>query len=129
MIHKYITSEGGDYLSNHKLTHCEIVYDQFCCLDCTKSLCLEIKNKMSVINKLYNLVKTLNLNDDNEGKWNGVSTDLIRTLTDLFFITIGEKSSTNIPLSKMYHLRKIAKLTRLYVPMNLELGGYPPYSD
>ena len=34
---KYITSEGGDDLSNQKLTNFEIEYDQFCCLDCTKS--------------------------------------------------------------------------------------------
>ena len=33
---KYITSEGGDDLSNQKLTHCETEYDQFCCSDCTK---------------------------------------------------------------------------------------------
>ena len=43
---KYITSEGGDNLSNQKLTNCEIEYDQFFCSDCTKTLCLEIKNKM-----------------------------------------------------------------------------------
>ena len=46
---------------------------------------------MSVINKLYNLVKTLNINDDNEENCCGVSTDFIRKLTDLFFITIGKK--------------------------------------
>ena len=42
---KDITSEGGDNLSNHKWTNCEIEYDQFCCSYCTTSLCLEIKNK------------------------------------------------------------------------------------
>ena len=47
---KYITSEGGEDLSNQKLTNCDIEYDQFCCSDCNKSLCLEIKNKMSVLN-------------------------------------------------------------------------------
>ena len=41
---KYITSKGGDKLSNHKWTNCDIEYDQVCCSDCTKSLCLEIKN-------------------------------------------------------------------------------------
>ena len=44
---KFVTSEGGDDSSNQKLTNCEIEYDQFCCSDCTKSLCLEIKRKMS----------------------------------------------------------------------------------
>ena len=42
-------SEGGEDLSNQKWTNCEIEYDQFCCSDCTKSLCLEIKNKMSAL--------------------------------------------------------------------------------
>ena len=50
--HKYITSEGGDNLSNHKLTNCEIEYYQFFCSDCTKSQCLYINNKMSVLGKL-----------------------------------------------------------------------------
>ena len=94
---KYITSEGGDNLSNQKFTNCEIEYDQFCCSDCTESLCLEIKKKMSVLEKLYNLVKTLNINDYNEKSCHGVSTYFIRKLTDLFFITIGEKALTNIP--------------------------------
>ena len=126
---KYIPSQGGDNLSNQKLTNCEIEYDQFCCTYCTKSLCLEIKKKMNVLNKLYNLVKTLNMNDENQEKCYGVSIDFIRKLTDLFFITIGEKSSTNIPLSKMYHLRKIAALTRLYGPLYLYFYDYPPYYD
>ena len=52
---------------------------------------------MGVLEKLYNLVKTLNINDDNEEKCCGVSTDFIRKLTDLFFITIGEKASTKTP--------------------------------
>ena len=84
---------------------------------------------MTVLGKLYYLVKTLNMNDDNEEKCYGVSNDLIIKLTDLFFITIGEKASTNIQLSKMYRLRKISTLTRLYGPMYLELDEYPPYSD
>ena len=46
---------------------------------------------MGLLEKLYNLVKTLNMNDDNEGKCYGVSTDFISKLTDLFFIIIGEK--------------------------------------
>ena len=84
---------------------------------------------MSVLKKLYNLVKTLNKNDDNEGKCYVVSTDFIRKLKDLFFITIGEKASTKIPLGKVYILRKSATLTHLYGPMYLELGDYPPYSN
>ena len=44
-------------------------------------------------------------------------------------MTIGEKSLTNIPLRKIYRLRKSATLTRLYGPMYLELEDYPPYSD
>ena len=90
------------------------------------ALCMHT-NKMIVIGKLYNLVKTLNMNDDNDEKCNGVSTDFIRKLTDLFFITIGEKALTNIPLRKMYRLRKSATLTHLYEPMYLELDEYPPY--
>ena len=49
--HKYITSEGGENLSNQKLTNCEIEYSQFCCSDCTKSLCFKIKKKMSALKK------------------------------------------------------------------------------
>ena len=64
--HKYITSQGVDNLSNQKWTNCDIEYDPFCCSDCTKSLCLEIKNKVSALKKLYNIVKTLNINDENE---------------------------------------------------------------
>ena len=84
---------------------------------------------MSALESLYNLVKKLNMNDDNDEKCYGVSTDFIRKLTDLFFITIGEKASTNIPLSKIYRLRKSATLTRLYGSMCLELDDYLPYSD
>ena len=46
-----------------------------------------------------------------------------------FFIIIGEKASTNIPLRKMYRVRKGATLTCLYGPMYLQLDDYPPYSD
>ena len=49
---QYITSEGGDNISNKKLTYSEIEYYKFFCSDCTKSVCLEIKNKMSDLNKL-----------------------------------------------------------------------------
>ena len=88
-----------------------------------------MKRKMSALDKLYNLVKTLNMNDDNMEKCCGVSTDFIRKLTDLFFIIIGEKASTNIPLGKMYLLRKSATLKFLYGPMYLQLDNYPPYDD
>ena len=91
-------------------------------------MCLDIKNKISALKKIYNLVKILNINDGNEKKCYCVSTDFIRKLTG-FFITIGEKTSTNIPLSQMYHVRKGATLTRLYVPMYLNLDDYPPFSD
>ena len=84
---------------------------------------------MSAIDKLYTLVKTQNINDDNEENCCGVSTGLIRKLTDLFFTAIGEKASTNIPLSKIHRLRKGAKMTRLYGTMYLELDDYPPYYD
>ena len=94
---KYITSEDGDDLSNRKLTNCEIEYDQFCCSNCTKLLCLEFKKKISALKKLYNLVKTLIMNDSNEEECYGVSTDFIRKLTDFFFITISEKASEEIP--------------------------------
>ena len=94
---KYITSEGGDNLSNQKLTNCEIKYYQFCCSYCTKSLCLDIKKKMSALEKLYNLVKILNMNDDNKEKCCGVSNDFIRKLTDFIFIIIGEKPQQTFP--------------------------------
>ena len=71
----------------------------------------------------------LHFNDDNEGKCYGVSTDFIRKLMDLFFRTIGEKESTNIPFIEMYHLRKNATLTRRYGYMYLEFDDYPPYSN
>ena len=35
-LHKYITSEGGDDLSNQELTNCEIEYDHCFFSDCTK---------------------------------------------------------------------------------------------
>ena len=84
---------------------------------------------MSVIKKLYNLVKTLNINYDNKEKCCVVSTDFIRKLTGFSFITIGKNISTNILLRKMYCLRKSATLTYLYGHMYLELDEYPPYSD
>ena len=79
------------------MTNCEIEYDQFCYSDCTKSLCLEIKKKIIVLDKLYNLFKTLNVNDDDEEKLYGVSTYFIRKMTYLFFINIGEKHQQTSP--------------------------------
>ena len=55
---------------------------------------------MNAIEKLFLLVKTLNMNDDNEEKQYGVSTGFIRKLTDLFFITIGEKNLQKFPWGK-----------------------------
>ena len=81
------------------------------------------------LEKLYNLVKTLNMNDENKEEFCGVSTDFTRKLTGFFFIIIGEKASTNIPLRKMYCLRKSATLTCLYGSIYLELDDYPPYYD
>ena len=84
---------------------------------------------MSALEKCYNLVQTLNTNDDNKQKFCDVSTDFIKKLTDLFFIIIGEKSLTKIPLNKMYRLRKSTTLTCLYGTMHLELDDYPLYSN
>ena len=82
---------------------------------------------MSALYKLYNLVKTLNINKDNRETCCAVPTDFIKELTDFFFIIIGEKDSTNIPFRKMYCLRKSATLTCLYGPTYLELDDYPQY--
>ena len=85
---------------------------------------------MSVIERLHLLVRTLNMNDDdNEAKVCGILTKFIRKLTDLFFLIIGEKASINTPLNRAYYLWKMAKLTCLYVPMYLPLDDYQPYSD
>ena len=71
----------------------------------------------------------MNINDDNEEKGSSVLTDFIKKLTDLFFITIGEKAPTNIPLSTINRWTKSATLTRLYGPMYLELEYQPLYYD
>ena len=84
---------------------------------------------MNVLEKLYLLVRTLNMNDDdNKGKLCGISTKFIKKLMDLFFLIIGEKSLTYIPLNKTNYLRKMVKLTCLYGLMYLPLDDYPPYS-
>ena len=100
--HKYITTEGIEGLSTKKLNNCKLEYNIYWCSDCTKSLCLDINNKITIIKKLYVLVKTLNVNDNNEENIYGVSTDFIRNLTDLFLIIIGEIASINIPLRNIY---------------------------
>ena len=46
-----------------------------------------------------------------------------------FFIIIGEKSSTNVPLTKMYRLRNFSEMTCIYGPMYLQLDDYLPYYD
>ena len=51
-------------------------------------------------------VKILNMNDDNDEKSYGVSTDFVRKLTDFFFITIGEKASTTKNLEKILSPKK-----------------------
>ena len=72
----------------------------------------------------------MKINDDkNKGKLCEILTKFIRKLTHFFFRIIGEKSSTNLPLNNMYYLRKMGKLTCLYVPMNLTLDYYPPHYD
>ena len=80
-----INSEGGDDLSNQKWTYCDIEYDKFCCSYCAKSLCLDIKNKMIVLEKLYNLVKILKINDENEEKCCGVSTHFIKKIDGFLY--------------------------------------------
>ena len=84
---------------------------------------------MSTLDKWYNPVKTLNMNDDNEGERYDVSTDFIRKLTSFFFISISEKAMTNISLSKMYPSRRVATLTCLSGTIFLDFDYYPPYSD
>ena len=84
---------------------------------------------MCALGKLCSIVKKLNMNDDKTENCCSISTYFIRKFTDFFFIIIGEKSSSNIPLRKIYRLRKIAKLTFLYVPMYLQLDDYPPFSN
>ena len=69
------------------------------------------------------------MNNDNEGKCYGVSTDFIRKMTGFFFITIGEESSTNIPFSKMYRFNKKCNNDTFIWNHVIELDDYPPYSD
>ena len=72
----------------------------------------------------------MNMNEDeNEEKLFSISTTFIKKLADFFFIIIGEKASTNLPLNRMYSLNKISKLTCIYGIMYLQLNYYPPYYD
>ena len=80
---------------------------------------------MNVTEKSNLLVRTLNMNDDDpEAKFCGILTNFIRKPTDFFFIIIGEKASTNIPLKKMYYLIKMEKVACLYGPMYLPFDDY-----
>ena len=70
----------------------------FSCQDFTKSVCLYIQNKINVLDKLHLLVRTLNMNDDdNEEKVCGISKKIIGKLTDLFFIIFGENLQQIFP--------------------------------
>ena len=55
---------------------------------------------MIVDKKLYNLVKTLNMNDDNEEKCYGVSTDFIRKLDGFHFHNHWRKSINKLSLDQ-----------------------------
>ena len=78
------TPEGGEDLLHQELTNCDIDYDQYHCSDCSQLLCLEIKNKIKSLDKLYNLVETLNTNNEDIDKCCGVSTDFISKFTNFF---------------------------------------------
>ena len=111
---------------NSEIKNCNIRDDMFSCRYCTRSVCLDIQNKINFIEELYLLVRTLGINDgDNEAKVCGISIRFIRNFTDLFFIIIGEKYSMNILLNKTHCFRKMAKLTCLYGPMYLPFDDYP----
>ena len=62
---------------------------------------------MNILEKLYLLVRTLNMNDDNEEMFYGITKDFIRNPTDSFFMIIGDKASTNFSLNNMYYLKKV----------------------
>ena len=119
---RYITPDTNEVLSTQKLKTFEIRDDMFSFQYFTKSFCLYIQKKINVIEKFCLLVRTLNMNDDdNDGKVCGISTKFIKTFTNFFFVIIGEKASINILLNKKYYLRKMEKLTFLYWPMYLLL--------
>ena len=45
-LHITITNQENEVLTTQKLTNYEITYDNLCFQYCTKSLCLDIKNKI-----------------------------------------------------------------------------------
>ena len=81
---KCITSEGVEDLLHQKLTNCKINYDQYHCSDCSQSFCLDIKDKRTYLDKWYNIVETLNMNNEDLDKCYGVSTDFISKLNVFF---------------------------------------------
>ena len=113
--YRNITFQGNQFFTTQKVITCEFEYDLFCLQAFTKSLSLDIRNKMYVVETFHLLLRTLNMNeDDNEETFYGILTNSIRTLTDLYFMIIGEKSSTNIPLNNKYSL-KIVQKWRIYL--------------
>ena len=67
--HSDNTPQENEFLTTHKITNCDIEYDLFCCQDCTESLCLDIKGKNYVLEKLHSLVITLSMDKYyNKGK-------------------------------------------------------------
>ena len=81
-LHRNITPQVNKVLKTQKLSNFEIQYDVFCFQDCTQSLKLEFF--MSFIERFNLLVRTLNMNEDeNVEKLHGISTNFIRKLTDL----------------------------------------------
>ena len=54
-----------NYISeNQKSSDSEITNDKMCCKDFTESLCLYIQNKICIMEILHTLVRTLNMNED-----------------------------------------------------------------
>ena len=79
-----ITPEGKVDLLHQELTNCRIDYDQYHFSDCSQLLCLEIKSKRKSLDKLYNIVETLNTNNEDLDKCCGGSTGFISKFTDFF---------------------------------------------
>ena len=66
---RYITPKANKGLSTQKPKKWERRDDLFSCQYCTKSVCLDIKKKINVLEKLHLLVRTLNMNDDDNHRW------------------------------------------------------------
>ena len=82
--------------------------------------------KWSKLKIWHELVSGLNKFYDNiHGNTYGVCFEFVRKLTDLFFITINDIPSSicNVVSSDK------KKLSRLYVPMYLDLDDYTPYRN